>query len=78
MSDVTFAGRRFAVTRFTNIIDDCWSMEYAELGGDLEIAVSRSFEAPDGQLEVWASAELPPDLAAAVLADARSWLPDSD
>ena len=78
MRDVTLAGRRFAVTRFTNIIDDCWTMEYAELGGDLEIAVSRSFEAPDDKLEVWASAELSPALTAAALQDARSRLSDSD
>ncbi|WUD77156.1 hypothetical protein OG937_38375 [Streptomyces sp. NBC_00510] len=78
MSDVTLAGKRFTVTRFTNIIDDCWTMEYAERGGDLAITVSRPFEAPDDQLEVWASTELSPALTEAALEDARSWLSDSD
>ena len=74
MSDETLAGRRFAVTQFTNIVDGCWSMEYVELGGDPAIAVTRSFEAPDGQLEVWASAELSPALRAAALEHAEPWL----
>ncbi|MET9876461.1 hypothetical protein ABZZ36_17775 [Actinacidiphila glaucinigra] len=78
MGDVTLGGKRFAVTRFTNIIDDCWTMEYTELGGDLAIAVSRPFEASDDQLEVWASTELSPSLTEAALEDARSWLSDSD
>jgi len=78
MSDVTLAGRRFAVTRFTNVVDDCWSMDYVEVDGDLAIAVTRSFEAPDDQLEIWPSAELSPALRAAALEHARSWLSDSD
>jgi hypothetical protein len=78
MSDVTLAGRRFAVTRLTNVVDGCWSMEYVEVGGDLAIAVTRSFAAPDGHLEVWPSAELSPVLRTAALEHARSWLSDSD
>jgi len=34
MRDVTLAGRRFAVTRFTNIIDDCWTGAVPQRSGE--------------------------------------------
>ncbi|MFJ1938589.1 MULTISPECIES: hypothetical protein [unclassified Kitasatospora] len=76
---VTLAGILFQVVHFTDIVDDCWSVEYQSGGREgLFISVSRPFDGPADQLEVFSTGELSPNLRAVALAHARVRLSDGD